>query len=137
MLSALHMAMFRVVAKEKTTALATAGPMKDVSMISPSDISIFLRTIVEFCDISKSLEGKEKVNSKTLTNPMEAKIICAILATMASAVGDHSIGVITPYDGQKRLLGVGGKCFEPLHGRKYNQRAEESNRNQYGRRFSR
>ena len=77
--------------------------IKKVALVSPVDPSLFLRT-VEFFDIRNSSESKDSNNSKTIINSMEAHFIIALLAHMEATIGDLSIGIITPYEGQKRLL---------------------------------
>lgn len=76
---------------------------KDIAFFSLVERTLFVRTI-EFFDISNSIEEKDQTNSKTLVNIMEAQFIVAMIAAMTTAIGDHKIGIITPYDGQKRLL---------------------------------
>lgn len=76
---------------------------KKVALVSAIDPTQYLRT-VEFFDIRNSSEAKDSSNSKTIINTMEAHFILALLLHMETTIGDLSIGIITPYDGQKRLL---------------------------------
>lgn len=76
---------------------------KRIAFTSPYDHHIFLRT-VEFFDITNSMEEKDSSNSKTLINVLEARFICSLIKLMSGAIKNNSIGIITPYEGQKRLI---------------------------------
>lgn len=72
----------------------------NVAFSSPT---INLKTL-EFFDISSSFEERDRQNQKTLINTQEAVFICGFIQSFREIFHGFSIGVITPYDGQKRLL---------------------------------
>jgi superfamily I DNA and/or RNA helicase len=74
-----------------------------ISFYKHNDDSVFLRAI-EFFDIVSSREEHDRENRKTFVNIQEALFIGNLCKLMDNCFSGYSVGIITPYDGQKRLI---------------------------------
>ena len=74
-----------------------------VSFFKKSNPDVFLRTI-EFFDVVTAREDRDGFNKKTIVNYQEAFFIGHLCNFMESCFEGYSVGVITPYEGQKRLI---------------------------------
>jgi hypothetical protein len=74
-----------------------------VSFFKRSNPDVFLRTM-EFFDITTAREDRDGLNRKTLVNYQEALFIGHLCSLMEPCFEGYSVGVITPYEGQKRLI---------------------------------
>lgn len=103
LLRAMHAPKYRITVTPPSGSLQKERKVKEVALLSPTNNRLYLKT-VEFFDISNSCESRDTMNSKTLVNDTEARFICSMLTTLGSALNGLTVGVITPYEGQKRLL---------------------------------
>lgn len=90
-----------------TSKLGSNGMLKSeycsISFYKHDNDSIFLRA-TEFFDIVSSREEHDRENRKTFVNIQEALFIGNLCKLMDNCFSEFSVGIITPYEGQKRLI---------------------------------
>jgi superfamily I DNA and/or RNA helicase len=87
----------------KHTSLTSGDSSFSVSYYLERNSSIFLRSI-EFINVTTSVEENDSHNRKTLINRQEAVVVIALLQFLTRHFRGISIGIITPYEGQKRFI---------------------------------